>query len=255
MNIGEWRNPRFDYTGARVLVTGGTSGIGAAAARAYREAGALVTVTGTRAAGPDYDEDLSGYRYLQLDIEEAAQVASVGAQAGALDILINNAGLALPSLGLDEYDPEIFARAVNMHLTGAYRMSHACADALASSRMAGGGAIICVASMSSYFGIGIVPGYGAAKTGLLGLVRALAVQWGPRGIRVNAVAAGLTESRMTAGAFSDPAYFQPTLNRTPAGRLGTPSDIAGPILFLTSEAASWITGQTLPGDGGFTISG
>lgn len=250
-----WRNPRFDYTGAKVLVTGGTSGIGAATAAAYRDAGADVTITGTRPSAADYDEDLSGYRYLQLDIEKPDSIRQVGAAVPELDILINNAGFALPSIGLDEYDPDVFARAVNMHLLGAYRMSHACLDALSQSRQPGGASIICIASMSSYFGIGIVPGYGAAKTGILGLVRVLATQWAERNIRVNAVAAGITRSRMTADTVNNPVYAAPTLARTPAKRLGEPNDIAGPILFLTSDAASWITGQTLPVDGGFTIAG
>jgi len=248
---------RFDYSGAKVLVTGGTSGIGAAIAAEYLKAGASVTITGTRAGPDDYDEDLAAYRYLRLDVEDAASIADVAATASAngLDILVNNAGFALPSIGLDEYDPEIFARAVNMHLISAYRMAHGCSDALSNSGLAGGGSIIGIASMSSYFGIGIVPGYGAGKTGILGLTRVLAVEWARRNIRVNAVAAGLTESRMTAGTFANPAWSEPTLARTPAGRLGKPQDIAGAVLFLTSAAASWITGQTLPIDGGFTVAG
>lgn len=250
-----WSNPCFDYTGAKVLVTGATSGIGAATAAAYRDAGAEVTITGTRPSAADYDDDLSGYRYLQLDVESPESIAHAGAALSDLDILINNAGFALPSIGLDEYDPDVFTRAVNMHLISAYRMSHACLDALSRSKQPGGASIICVASMSSYFGIGIVPGYGAAKTGILGLVRVLATQWGERNIRVNAVAAGITRSRMTEGTVNNPAYSAPALARTPAGRLGEPNDIAGPILFLTSDAASWITGQTLPIDGGFTIAG
>lgn len=245
----------FDFSGTKVLVTGGTSGIGAAIAAAYHAAGACVTITGTRAAANDYDTDLSDYRYLQLDVEDAAQIASVAAAQDTLDVLVNNAGLALPSLGLDEYEPGVFARAVDMHLVGAYRMAHGCRDALSRSRLAGGASIVGIASMSSFFGIGIVPGYGAAKTGLLGLTRALAVEWGKRGIRVNAVAAGLTESRMTAGTFANPAWAEPTLQRTPLGRLGLPRDIAGAVLFLSSSAAGWITGQVLAVDGGYTISG
>lgn len=250
-----WSNPRFDFSGAKVLVTGGTSGIGAATAAAYRDAGADVTITGTRPTAADYSDDLCGYRYLQLDIEDPEAIARVGAALPQLDILINNAGFALPSIGFDEYDPEVFARAVNMHLTSAYRMSHACLAALSQSKQPGGASIVCVASMSSYFGIGIVPGYGAAKTGILGLVRVLATQWAERNIRVNAVAAGITRSRMTADTVNNPAYSAPALARTPAGRLGEPNDIAGPILFLTSDAASWVTGQTLPIDGGYTIAG
>lgn len=245
----------FDFAGARVLVTGGTSGIGAAIAAGYRQAGADVTITGTRKAPADYDEDLSGYRYLTLDVEDREQVASVAAAQDELDILVNNAGIALPSTGLDEYEPDIFERAINTHLISAYRMAHGCRDALTRSGFPGGASIIGIGSMSSYFGIGIVPGYGSAKTGLIGMTRALAVEWAPRGIRVNAVAAGLTESRMNTNTFANPQWTEPALARTPAGRLGKPEDIAVPVLFLTSPASSWITGQMLPIDGGYTVAG
>ena len=250
-----WPNVRFDYTGATVLITGGTSGIGAGIAAAYRSAGAEVHITGTRASVGEYDTDLSGYRYVQLDVEDAASIDTVAASLSRLDVLVNNAGLALPSIGLDEYRPEIFERAISMHLTGAYRMAHRCIDKIAASGLPGGGSIVGIASMASYFGIEVVPGYGAAKTGLVGLTRALAVHWARRNVRVNAVAAGLTESRMTAATIANPAWTAPTLARTPAGRHGVPLDIAGAVLFLTSAAASWITGQTLPVDGGYTIAG
>ena len=248
-------NPSYDFSGAHVLITGGTSGIGAAAAAAYREAGANVTITGTRGSASEYDADLSGYRYLQMDIEDGASIDAVAASLNRLDILVNNAGMALPSLGLDEYEPEIFARAVNMLLVGAFRMARQSADLLAQSTIAGGASVVSIASMSSYFGIPIVTGYGAAKTGLLGLTRTLAVRWGERGIRVNAVAAGLTRSRMTEGTFAQEAWMAPTLARTPLGRPGEPDDIANAILFLSSPGAAWITGQTLAVDGGYTVAG
>ena len=248
-------NPSYDFSGAHVLVTGGTSGIGAAAAGAYREAGADVTITGTRGSASEYDADLSGYRYLQMDIENGESIDAVAASLDRLDILVNNAGMALPSLGLDEYEPDVFARSVNMLLVGAFRMARQSADLLAQSKIAGGASIVGIASMSSYFGIPIVPGYGAAKTGLLGLTRTLAVKWGERGIRVNAVAAGLTRSRMTEGTFAQDEWMAPTLARTPLGRPGEPEDIANAILFLSSPGAAWITGQTLAVDGGYTVAG
>ena len=250
-----WSDLRYDFARARVLVTGGTSGIGAAIAAAYRDAGADVTITGTRASAAEYDADLAGYRYLALDVEDAGRIDAVAAEQGGIDILVNNAGLALASTGLDEYDPAVFDRSLAMHLSSAYRMAHGCRAALAESTRPGGGAIVGIASMTSYFGIGLIPGYGTAKTGLVGLTRVLAVEWARHNIRVNAVAAGLTRSRMTAGTFDDPRWTQPTLDRTPLGRLGEPIDIAGAVLFLTSSAAAWITGQVLPIDGGFTVAG
>jgi NAD(P)-dependent dehydrogenase (short-subunit alcohol dehydrogenase family) len=247
--------PKHDFSGAHVLVTGGTSGIGAACAALFRDAGAVVTITGTRGGPADYDADLSGYRYLQLDMEDKASIDAVGAAQVRLDVLINNAGFALPSIGLDEWEPDVFDRAVAMLLNGAFRMARRSVDLLAQSTIPGGGSVIGVASMSSFFGIPIVPGYGAAKTGLVGLTRTMAAHWGARGIRANAVAAGLTRSGMTAGTFAQEAWTAPTLARTPLGRLGEPDDIAQAIAFLASPAASWITGQTIAVDGGYTISG
>lgn len=247
--------PTYDYAGAQVLVTGGTSGIGAAAAAAYHAAGAEVTITGTRADPSAYDHNLSDYRYLQMDIENGASIDAVASSLRGLDVLVNNAGIALASLGFNEYEPEVFARAVNMLLVGAFRMTRRTVDLLAKSKLEGGASIVNIASMSSYFGIPVVPGYGAAKTGLVGLTRTLAVEWGAIGIRVNAVAAGLTRSRMTAGTFAQNKWTAPTLTRTPLGRLGEPEDIANAIIFLTSPAASWITGQTLAVDGGYTVCG
>lgn len=247
--------PKHDFTGAHVLVTGGTSGIGAATAQAFLDAGAEVTITGTRGSAAEYDVDLAGFRYLQLNVEDTAQIDAVVKSLARLDVLVNNAGIALPSLGLDEWEPDVFDRAVRMLLNSAFRMARRSVDLLAQSTVPGGGSVIGIASMSSFFGIPIVPGYGAAKTGLVGLTRTMAAHWGTRGVRANSVAAGLTRSGMTADTFANEAWTAPTLARTPLGRLGEAQDIAEAILFLASPAASWITGQTLAVDGGYTISG
>ena len=245
----------FDFSGARVLVTGGTSGIGAGIAAAYLAAGAEVTITGTRADATDYDADLSGYRYLQLDVENMAQIDAVAQAQTQLDVLVNNAGIALPAMGLDEWDPDNFARAINIHLVSGFRLARGCRDALRASGFVGGGSVIGVASMTSYFGIGMLPGYGAGKTGLLGATRAMAMEWGALGIRANCVAVGLCESRMTSATIANPEWSAPTLARTPLGRHGVPGDVAGAVLFLSSAQASWITGQTLPIDGGYSVAG
>ena len=246
---------KFDYAGADVLVAGGSGGIGAAIAAAYRDAGAQVTITGTRAAASDYDDLIDGCGYRQLDIESADSIAALAAATARCDILVNSTGIALMTIGLDEYEPDIFERAVRMHLTGAYRIADAFKDRLGASGIEGGGSFIGIASLSSFFGIEQVPGYGAAKAGLVQLVKTLALKWAKRNIRANAVAAGLTESKMTAGVKHMPEVLTPTIARTPLGRIGVPDDIAGPVLFLTSPAAAFITGQTLLVDGGYSVVG
>ena len=197
----------MEHEGARVLITGGTSGIGEAIAAAYAADGAIVTITGTRRGPADYDADLSAYRYLQLaSMEDATAIGAVTDAVGDVDILINNAGMSMMAVGLDEWDPDIFARAVNMHLIGAYRMSHALKGRLSASQRRGGGVITSIGSMSSLFGIESVPGYGAGKTGLMGITRAMAVAWGRQNIRANVLALGLIETRMTKPVLDYPGF-------------------------------------------------
>jgi 3-oxoacyl-[acyl-carrier protein] reductase len=250
-----WNDISFDFAGASVLVTGGTGGIGGAIAAAFRDAGAQVTITGTRGSAADYDADLSGFGYARLDIEDKAAIDALAGGLGRLDVLVNSAGLAMFAMGLDEYDPDVFDRAVAMHLTGVHRLASRCEGLLAASSLAGGGSVVSLASGSSFFGVEAVPGYGAGKTGLLGLTRVLAVHWAAKRIRVNAVAAGFVRSGFTGPVMDIDAVNQSMLARTPLGRHGEPGDIAGAALFLSSSAAAWLTGQVIAVDGGYTIAG
>ena len=245
------------FAGKVALVVGGTTGIGFGVARAYREAGADVAITGQRGSASDYDADYSGYRYFKLDITGTDDMKPVAAALPELDILVNSAGVGWVGgeFGVHEYEPEIFEKAVRMHLTGPYRTIEACQPQLSKSTLPGGGNVVSIASMSSFFGIETVPGYGAGKAGLVQMTKTLSIRWGKQNLRVNAVAAGLTKSAMTSWFMEDKEMLAPTLQRTPLDRIGDPEDIAGAVLFLTSAAARHITGQTVIVDGGYSIFG
>ncbi len=244
----------FDYSGARILVTGGSNGIGLGVATAFRDAGAHVTITGTRTSAADYDHDLSGLDYHQCRLPDPDAVAAVAGALPGLDVLVNNAGQNLPG-GRSEYDPEVFEEVVAVNLFSAFRMAAACKALLEASAMESGGVVVNEGSMSSFFGIEPVPGYGAAKAGVVQLTKTLAVAWARHGIRVNAVAPGIIETNRTAPMLAFDSLTGPILERTPMRRLGTPADVAPVVLFLASPAARYMTGQTIPVDGGISVQG
>jgi 3-oxoacyl-[acyl-carrier protein] reductase len=241
---------RFDFDGAAVLVTGGTSGIGRAVAKQFADAGAEVTVTGTRPSAADYDQLVPGTQYRPLDLTDPAAVDELAAGLERLDVLVNNAGANFPG-GLDEWDPAGFAAAVDLNLVGPMRLTVACHGLLARSKLDGGASVINVASMSSFRSVPLVPGYGSAKAGLVALTWNLARRWAPDGIRVNAVAPGVIDTPMTAPLGHLPDLAAAELAHIPMGRFGTPEEVAGAVAFLASTAAGYITGHTLAIDGGY----
>jgi NAD(P)-dependent dehydrogenase (short-subunit alcohol dehydrogenase family) len=244
---------RFDFSGARALVTGGSGGIGLGIAKAFAAAGASVAITGRRARASDYDADLAGFEYFALELRDAAGIERVAGSLGSLDVLVNNAGENYP-FEPSEWDPELFERSVAVNLVSAFRMSLACKGMLAKSRLPGGASVLNIASMSAFRAVPLVPGYGAAKAGVVQMTKNLAVAWVAERIRVNAVAPGLVESGMTAAMRGMPELERAELAKCPMGRWGTPEDIAPAFLFLASSAASFITGQTLCVDGGYSAA-
>jgi 3-oxoacyl-[acyl-carrier protein] reductase len=239
----------YDYAGATVLVTGGTSGIGLACAQEYRDAGAQVIVTGRKSSASDYDTNLSDMVYKQLDVANRDALYALAGSLKKLDILVNNAG----GLQGNEWEADAFDASIGVNLSSVFHLSVACKDLLAASPFPGGASVVGIASMASYFGFAWTPGYGPAKAGLVQLMKTLGMSWGELGIRANAVAAGLTRSNLTTAVLDTmPDMVNETLRRQGLKRTGEPQDIAAAVLFLTSPAASWITGQTLPVDGGFT---
>ena len=241
---------RFDFSGPRVLVTGGSNGIGLGIAQGFLEAGADVLITGTRAAASDYEHDLSAFSYRAADMRDPAALDAMVDSLGDLDVLVNNAGANL--VVRNEWKPEVFEEAVRINLFGAFQLAVRCKDRLAKSRLDGGGSVLNIASMSAFVAVPLVPGYGAAKAAIVQMTKNLGVAWAKENVRVNAVAPGLIESNMTRVMKGVPALEQPEMDRTPMGRWGTPDDIAPAYLFLASPSAKFITGQTLCVDGGYS---
>ena len=242
----------YDFSDAAVLVTGGTSGIGHAVATAFADAGAVVTVTGTRSEASAYQMDLSRFSYEQAEMTDMASIDRLVASLGSLDVLVNNAGANFPG-GRDEWEPETFASALTLNVAGPMRLTTGLRDRLGASTMDGGASVVNMASLSAFRAMPIVPGYGSAKAGLVALTKNLARHWVHDGIRVNAVAPGVIDTPMTAPMVHFPELLETELAHTPMGRLGTPEEVAGAVQFLASSAASFITGHVLVVDGGYLL--
>ena len=243
---------QFDFGGAKVLVTGGSSGIGLGVARAFADAGAQVTITGRRGAASEYDVDLGGLDYRQAEMTDTASLTALAGSIDALDVLINNAGTSL--MAEDEWRPEIFTKALQLHLISAFTLAVSLKPLLSKSALVGGGSVVNCASMSAFKAVPVVPGYGAGKAGIVQMTLNMGVAWAQENVRVNAVAPGLIETAMTVHMKSEELkeVEAAELARVPMGRWGTTDDVSPAFLFLASPQAAFITGQTLCVDGGFS---
>jgi len=233
--------------GKRALVSGGTSGIGAAIGNVLAELGAAVTVTGPTTEDAQRALNTSGFwpeRAIALDVRDSAAVAAAIAALPSLDILVNCAGVIRRD---DEHDPDVFDEVIDVNLSGTMRLCAAARQLLAKTA----GCIVNTASMLSFFGGARVPAYSASKGGIAQLTKSLALAYAAEGIRVNAIAPGWIATALTAPLRDDAQRSAPILSRTALGRWGTPEDVVGAAVFLCSPAAAFITGVILPVDGGY----
>jgi NAD(P)-dependent dehydrogenase (short-subunit alcohol dehydrogenase family) len=247
----------FSLVGKRALVTGASRGIGRALAEGLARAGADVAVaarTGTSLAPVVAAIAAAGRRAVPVVMDVsvvdrcAGGVADAAKALGGLDLLINNAGVeeVRPSLDVTE---DLWDRIVDTNLKGAFFTAQAAARA-----MAGGGAILNICSLTSEVGIATAVPYGSSKSGLLGMTRALAVEWAPLRIRVNALAPGYFRTALTEAFYADDAWQEAMLGRIPLARFGRLDDLVGAAIYLCSDASAYVTGACLPVDGGMLAS-
>lgn len=240
--MGFWPNDCFKDTW--VLVVGGTSGIGAGIADAFVAEGARVVATGVAEHEVEEAASRKGIDAVKLDVRDKDAVERFISGFDRLDHVVNCAGIIRRG---DELDADVFAQVVDINLNGSMRVAAAARPLLARQ----GGTLTNTASVLSFVGGGLVPGYAASKGGITQMTKSLAIAYAPEGIRVNAIAPGWIETPLTVALRADPQRNDAILARTPLKRWGKPVDLAGGVLYLASPLASYVTGTMLVIDGGY----
>jgi 3-oxoacyl-[acyl-carrier protein] reductase len=238
---------------------GGSSGIGNGIAHAFKDRGGDVHVWGTRPSATAYDgeegSDLTGLHYTQVDVGDPDAIEAAPGPGGAdapLDVLVLCQGTVVYKRG--EFERPGWDKVMAVNLDSLMHCCRKFKPALMPTDGREAGKVIIVSSIAGYGANVGNPAYAASKAGAMSLVRTLGVAWAPDGIRVNGMAPGLVDTKLTKVTTQHPKRLEGALARIPSGRLGTPADMAGAVLFLASPLAAYVNGQTLACDGGLMLA-
>ena len=227
------------------LVVGASrDGIGAAIAKAAAKQGDRVIITGAETFPLSMPDGVETYH--QLDVCNAEAISALAKQFSQMDVLVNCAAISRRD---DEDDIDIFRHVIDVNLIGNFNVIKTFERALIAAK----GSVINIASMYSFLGSPKVPAYGASKAAIHQLTKSMALKYAPKGVRVNAIAPGFVVTEQTKKGRDDQEHYKAVIDRTPFSRWGNPDDIAGPAMFLASDQAAFITGQTIIVDGGYSI--
>ncbi len=251
----DWLKSQFSFEGKRVLVTGASRGIGQTLAIGFASAGADLVIAARKVASLEETADQiravgRNVECVACDQSDVSAVQETLGTIGNIDVLINNAGVeeVCPSLDVSE---DLWSKIVDTNLKGAFFVAQTVAKGMSE---AGQGAIINLASLTSFVGVPTATPYGASKAGVLGMTRALAAEWGVKGIRVNAIAPGYFRTEMTDVFYENTAWVDRMTEQMPLRRLGALDDLVGAAIFLAAPASRYVTGHCLVVDGGYLAS-
>lgn len=243
----------LDFSGKTVLVVGGSSGIGNGMAHSFKDAGADVWVWGTRPSADDYDpadgSDLTGLNYAQVDVSDRDAVEAWKPPFGKLDVLVQSQGTVV--YGRGEFEREGWDKVMSINLDSVMAVAQKFKPLLSEGE---GGSVIIVSSISGFQANIGNPAYSASKAGAMSLTRVLGKAWARKGIRVNGIAPGLVDTKLTKVTTDHPDRLAKVLETIPDGRQGTPQDMGNAALFLASPLAGYVTGHTLVVDGGLSLT-
>jgi NAD(P)-dependent dehydrogenase (short-subunit alcohol dehydrogenase family) len=234
------------FHGKNVVVTGGANGIGLAISRSLVGAGGSVWIFDLESERPAEVAQSIGAQACIADVTDRLSLERAFDEAGVPDVVVANAGIGRPA-SLTETTADLWNRTLAVNLSGAFHTLQIAGERMKTARA---GSVVLTASTNSFDGEADLVAYNASKAGLLGLLRTAANEWGPYGIRINAVCPGLIRTRLTASSFADPSVISEYFKHIALGRGGEPEEVAQAVMFLASDLASYITGTTLVVDGG-----